>query len=131
MIIILIALLGLCVSVYAYTIERKLRNTPDYHPACNISDRISCTKPILSSYGNIFYFSNAIIGIFYYIAVIIFAALNLWNLLLILSALSCLISLWLAYILFAKIKAFCILCASVYAVNLVILSLTIAKLWLE
>ena len=127
MIIILIALLGLCVSVYAYTIERKLQNNPNYHPACNLSDRISCTKPILSSYGNIFYFSNAVMGIAYYITVIILAVLNLWNPLLILSALSCLASLWLAYLLISKIKALCILCISIYIINFLILALAIAQ----
>ncbi|MFI5333015.1 MAG: vitamin K epoxide reductase family protein [Candidatus Babeliales bacterium] len=123
--IMIVAAIGLCISLYTYSVERKIKTNAQYKPACDLSDRISCTKPMLSEYANMFYFSNAFIGTSYYVLIILLAAFNMLNLLFIAASAACLFSLFLAYILYVKIKAFCILCTSIYLVNFIILGLVL------
>ncbi len=127
--IIIVALIGLCVSIYTYHVERSIKQSPTYKPACDLSDRVSCTKPMLSPYANLFFFSNASIGIAYYAVITLLAAINAIMPLFILSIASCLVSVVLAYILYFKIKAFCILCTSVYIINFLILILAAYQLY--
>lgn len=123
--IMIVASIGLCISIYTYLLERKIKHDINYKPVCDLSDRISCTKPILSPYANIFYFSNAFVGIAYYIAIILLAALHKPQVLFLAAILGCLVSVYLGYLLYFKIKSFCILCTSMYLVNLVILLLAL------
>ena len=39
---------GFCLSLYAFYLERKIRENPNYHPACNISDRVSVQNQLLA-----------------------------------------------------------------------------------
>lgn len=129
--IIIVAAVGLCISLYTYYVERSIKANASYKPACDLSDRISCTKPMLSEYANIFYFSNAFMSTSYYALVMLFAALNQLNLLLIAASAACLVSLFLAYILYVKIRAFCILCTSMYVINGIILFLVLQRVFLQ
>lgn len=126
--IIIVAVIGLCISIYTYTVERKIKNNTTYKPMCDLSDRISCTKPMLSKYGNLFYFSNAFMSIACYVLIILLAALNAHTLLFFAAAGICLVSVFLAYLLFFKIKSFCILCVSMYTINFIILVLAVHQL---
>ncbi|MCH6575124.1 MAG: hypothetical protein IH795_07960 [Bacteroidetes bacterium] len=47
----ILAILGLVVSAYAVYLEKKVKADPNYNPLCDISDKISCSKPIVSLYG--------------------------------------------------------------------------------
>lgn len=125
MLIIILSIIGLTISIYAYFIENKIKENVDYKPFCDISDKLSCSKPVLSKYSNLFYFSNSIMGIFYYIAIIALAWLNQVNILFYLSCACLLISLILAYILFSKIKVVCLICLSIYIINLLIFILAL------
>ena len=75
--IICIAALGFVISAYAFWLEQKVKQEPDYKAACDISSRMSCTAPIKSPYARIFYFSNAGIGMAYYTLVALLAWLGL------------------------------------------------------
>lgn len=127
-IIIGLAALGFVISLYTYLIEQKIRNNSEYKPVCDISDRISCSKVINSEYSNIFFFSNAIAGMLFYAGVVILALLSLTQLLLIASIASCVFTCYLAYLLYFKIKSYCILCTSLYIINFAILITLILKL---
>ncbi len=119
--IIFLAFIGLCISIYAYITESKIKEDPNYHPACDINDRISCSAPLKSEYSNIFYFSNALMGIVYYILVGVLAYFGLHRLVLVATAGGALMSLILAYLLYFKIKSLCIVCTSLYIVNILLL----------
>jgi len=121
--LIIVALIGLCISLYTYSVERKIKTNMNYKPVCDISDRISCTKPMQSAYANMFLVSNALVGVAYYLLVIACTALHAFNLLLVTASAACLFSLGMAYILYVKVEAFCILCTSIYVVNFLILGL--------
>ena len=124
--IFIIAAVGFIVSLYSFFIEQKLKYNPAYKPVCDISDRISCTKPFTSSYGNIFFLSNAVIGIFFYAFIMILAWCEYAMLIFYCSLVAVIISIYLAYILYTKIKSLCLLCTAIYAVNLALLVVSYA-----
>lgn len=119
-VIIILAIIGFCISLYAYFTESKIKEDPNYRPACDINDRISCSAPLKSEYANIFYFSNATMGMLFYITVGVLAFFNMHRLLLAVSALGLLMTFALAYLLYFKIKSLCIICTSLYMVNILI-----------
>jgi vitamin-K-epoxide reductase (warfarin-sensitive) len=124
-IILILALIGFCISLYTYNLEQKVKANPDYKPACDISDNISCTKPIKSEYANLFYVSNALVGIVYYVLIAALAYFHAYTLLLIAAVAGVLVSLVLAYLLYFKIRSLCLLCTSLYIINILILVFTL------
>lgn len=126
--VVVLSTIGFIVALYTYLVEQKVKSTPDYQPACDISDRISCSRVMKSPYSNLLFFSNAFLGIAYYALVFILALFNAKKLLLIASIGSCFYTLFLAYILYFKIKSFCILCTSTYLINFALLIAIISSL---
>jgi vitamin-K-epoxide reductase (warfarin-sensitive) len=127
--LITVAALGFGISVYTYIVEQRVKSEATYKAACDISDYVSCTKPMLSPYSHIFYFSNAVIGMLYYAVVAFLAFFHLFFALFLLSLVAALVTIFLAYLLYVKIQSFCILCTSVYIINFVILALTLIQLY--
>ncbi len=118
LLIILLSFIGFCISLYAYFVDQNLKKDPNYQPVCNISDRISCTKPITSPYGKLLGFSNSYLGLVYYPILALLAIVGNDISLLVLATGSLLFTLYLAYILFTKIKSLCLICLTIYAVNI-------------
>jgi len=116
-----LALIGLAISAYTYVIEQKVKAEPTYKATCDLSDRVSCTKVIRSPYATMFYFSNSFLGLIFYTALAVLAYWGALQLVFVAAIGACCMSLVLAYILYAKIKTFCILCTSLYVVNFLIL----------
>jgi vitamin-K-epoxide reductase (warfarin-sensitive) len=126
--IFVVALVGFGISLYTYLLEEKIKRVPDYKPVCDISDRISCTKPMKSPYATLFYFSNAIVGMVFYALVALLALLEMHKLLIILIIAGCVVSCVLAYLLYFKIKSLCLLCTSLYIINGILLFLSLRSL---
>ncbi len=116
----ILAAIGFFISVYAYFTESKIKEDPNYHPACDINDRISCSAPLKSAYSNIFYFSNATMGMIYYLLVGVLVYFNMHRVLLLASVGGLVTSIVLAYLLYVKIRSLCIVCTSLYIVNILI-----------
>ncbi len=114
----ILSVIGFLLSLYGFFIERKIEQDSNYKPLCDLSDAISCSKPIVSEYGNIFIISNTVIGIFFYTLLLMLAYIESTTLIFYVSLAACLASLVLAYILFAKIKTLCLLCTGIYLVNI-------------
>jgi len=123
-----LAIVGFLISAYTYFIEKKIKEKPNYKPVCDVSDRISCTKPMKSPYANLFYFSNALIGGAYYIMIGVLTLLQMHQLLIMAAVCGCIISAVLAYILYFKIKSLCILCTTLYVINVLILLLSLGRI---
>ncbi len=121
----IVAVIGFCISLYTYLLEKKVKENPDFKPACDLSDRVSCTKPMFSPYANLFYFSNALVGMAYYFLIVVLALLHAPTLLVIATIGGFIVSCILGYFLYFKIKSLCILCTSMYIINLILLVLAI------
>jgi vitamin-K-epoxide reductase (warfarin-sensitive) len=116
--VIILAVIGLIISIYGITIERKLQQDSQYKAACDISDNISCTRPFLSEYGKMFGISNIWASAMYYVAVIVTALINMPLILLLITSAGAVVSFVFAYILYFKVKSLCLICTSLYIVNI-------------
>ncbi len=117
----LLAILGLAISIYTYLTEQRLKKDPTYKPICDLSDKISCSKPMLSPYANIFFVSNAILGFLFYTGMIVLTLIDAHKLMFLGSFFSCLLSCGLGYLLYVKVQAFCLLCTALYIINFLML----------
>ena len=124
--IILLALAGIVISIYAYTVEMNISKNPEYKPACDISDKISCTRVMGSSYGKMLGISNALIGMAFYAVLFVLACFSAASLIFYLSIAAVIASIALAYISYFKVKSFCLVCTSVYVVNVLLLVVSYA-----
>jgi vitamin-K-epoxide reductase (warfarin-sensitive) len=124
-VIMALAAVGFCISLYTYLLEKKVKAAPDYKGFCDLSDTISCTKPMKTQYANLFYYSNAFIGMVFYLVVILLAYFKATSLLILATTAACAFSALLAYFLYFKIKSFCLLCTSLYIINILLLLLSL------
>lgn len=124
MTVFIIAAVGFALSLYGLFVEQKIKTNPAYKPVCDLSDRVSCSKPFLSPYGKLIKMPNRVLGLLFYAGMMLLAWCDYAELLWYGSVLSVLVSAVLAYILYFKIKALCLLCTSIYFVNLVLLYAT-------
>jgi vitamin-K-epoxide reductase (warfarin-sensitive) len=121
--LLILAFIGFGLSLYAYITEQKVKQDASFKPACDISDKISCSRVMLSPYAKMLFVSNAVIGMAYYALIAGLAYFNQINIIFFAAIASCLVSLYLAYLLIFKIKSFCVVCSSLYVVNILILFL--------
>lgn len=115
---IIIPIIGLILSIYAYYVEFKIKNKK-YKAGCDINAKISCSKAFSSSYGKLIGVSNSLIGIFFYILIIILFYIKL-ELIFYFALFSVIGSIYLAYLQFFKIKSFCLVCSSIYFINILL-----------
>jgi len=120
-IILLISVVGFLLSVYAFFIEKKSKESKNYKAVCDISEGVSCTKAFRSEYGKILGVSNSFFGMIFYVAVFILAYLNYLNYVFYLSVVAIIGSIYLAYILYFKLKNLCLVCTGIYLVNILLL----------
>jgi vitamin-K-epoxide reductase (warfarin-sensitive) len=119
--IVILSLCGFVLSLYAYRLERALAANPNYQAACQLSEVVSCTKPILSEYGSMFGVSNGILGLLFYSLMTVAAFVGTMGFVFYASVAACLVSVYLAYLLAFRIRVLCPVCVSIYAINLALL----------
>lgn len=112
-----IAFIGLLLSIYAYVVESRAKQK-GYKPICDINDRMSCTKAFTSGYGKMIGVSNSLIGICFYLLIIVLSQTQFNRIIFIMATLSLVGTLYLAYISYIKMRNFCIVCTAIYLVNL-------------
>lgn len=120
--IITLALIGLAISAYGITVERNLQQDAQYKAACDLSDTVSCTRPFLSTYTKLLGISNIWAAALYYSAILIFALLNLKAIVFIIACAGVAASITFAYILYVKIRSLCLICTSLYIVNIALVA---------
>ncbi len=120
MIILILAMIGLVISLYGIMVERKLQQDMQYKAVCDISDKISCTRPMLSQYNKMLGISNSLAAALYYLIIIIAIPLNQPELVMIITSVGLLITIIYAYILYFKIQSLCLICTSLYIINILL-----------
>ena len=126
--IIIVGAAGLAVCLYGRYIESKTLGDHAYKAACDISDRVSCTKTFMSPWGKMLGISNLLVGIIFYLGIIALGLFNQVQLAFLGAVAACCVSMYLAYILYTKIKTFCLLCSSIYLINIILLLVTYRSL---
>lgn len=125
--IIILALIGFVLSLYAWHVERKVRMVKTYSPVCDISEHVSCSKAFSSIYGKHFGVSNGTYGLIFYVVIIALALMNMQTGIVVLSLISVIGSVYLASVLYIKLKNFCIICTGIYLINVLIFILTLMQ----
>jgi uncharacterized membrane protein len=118
--IMILSAIGFLLSVYAFYIEQCLRRNSAYKAFCDISDGISCAKPLLSPYAKLLGISNALLGMVFYTGMIVCAWFDYADLVLYGALASAFASVVFAYILYFKIGTLCPICTAIYVVNVLL-----------
>jgi len=126
--ILILAIIGLIISIYGIMVERKLQQDAQYKAACDISDMVSCTRPMLSEYNALLGISNSLAAALYYGAIIALVVLQQYQLLMLLVMAGLVATIIFAYILYFKIRSVCLICTSLYVINI---ALAVACYWVQ
>jgi len=118
--IMILSVIGFLLSAYAFFIEQCLRRNMAYKAPCDISDGISCAKPLLSPYAKLLGISNALLGMVFYTGMIICAWGDCSDLVRYGALTSAFASVVFAYILYFKIRTLCPICTATYVVNVLL-----------
>jgi vitamin-K-epoxide reductase (warfarin-sensitive) len=123
------SLLGVLVALYALYVEHRKAQDETYEALCD-TQSFSCTKVLMSEYGHILSkwglvkegsaldVPNPILGLAFYAVVLARAPLGLPRDLVVAASLgSLLFSVYLAWVLYAVLHDFCVVCVSSYVCN--------------
>lgn len=122
--LIILALIGFILAVYAFIVERKIKQDKSYIPICDINKNFSCSENFKSKYAHTFRIKNSAAGIFFYLLVVILALANQIQIIFYLSIPAILFTIYLAFTSFFIIKNFCPVCTLTYIVNFLIVTLS-------
>jgi len=135
--ILFLGLLGIGISYYSIVVNYNKLRDPTYRALCDISESIRCSNVLTSSYSKGFGIlgsflqesspllqSNGVYGLFMYTAFMItciYPSRFLAKVQLIFAIVSCVVTIYLGYILFAVLEEACVVCMSSYLVNFLLL----------
>lgn len=125
--VIVIAALGLGLSLLIENVHRQLDSDVTYASFCNVNSSVNCDIVLTSSYAQLFGVSVAIWAALYYAALLLAAALlfrgaganrreTLANAIFAGACLGMLFSLYLAFISLAVLNTICLLCSGLYVI---------------
>ena len=117
------ATLGFFVSAYALRIQTRKQRRRE---VCDFSLTVSCTTVLLDPHGFFFGIPNSLAGMFYYGLVFMLAAVEQFVPLFYFSLIGLLFSASLAYISWWKLRTVCLVCTSVYLINLILFLLSLS-----
>lgn len=120
----ILAFLGILLSWYTWHVEQYVGKKKNYTATCDITETISCTKAFRSKFGKTFGISNSVFGMFGYTALLILALLGEIQFVFIFSVFACCMSVYLAYAQYFKVKTFCIICTSIYIINILLAAIS-------
>lgn len=120
-----LALIGILLSCYALYVKKTAERYRKYKPLCDLAENISCTKAFMSKEGSLTGLPNPVYGLAYYILVFIATMYYQKELIFYLSIIAFATSLYLAYISYFKQKNFCLVCSSIYLINILIFAFSI------
>ncbi|MCF7865928.1 hypothetical protein K9L67_02625 [Candidatus Woesearchaeota archaeon] len=109
--------IGFLLSLYSLLVSINFERDKNYVAFCDFRSGISCTKAFSSRFGALFGFKNSVLGLFFYVVLFIFYFFNDFFSSLMLLVFVNLFDLFLAYILFFKIRTICVVCICIYVVN--------------
>jgi vitamin-K-epoxide reductase (warfarin-sensitive) len=116
-VVLILAAVGIVVCAYAYFVEQKVKNDATYKAACDINSKISCSKAFNSKYSNVIGISNTLIGMFFYGSILIMALLGFNWLVYCASIAGAIATVVFAYLLYFKVRSFCLVCTTIYIIN--------------
>jgi vitamin-K-epoxide reductase (warfarin-sensitive) len=130
----ILCLVGISLSLYAYYVETRKISDPTYQAACDIGERMSCSRVLTSRWGrgfglfhvdSFFNIPDSLFGLIYYCLSLIlnrsYTSKIIARLRVILSLMTNLGSIYLGYILYFILQDICFVCCGMYVVNFILL----------
>lgn len=127
--ILVLAIVGFCVSTYAFYAHKRVDADDTYQAVCDLSHRISCTRTFESEYGKFLGIPIGFYGMGFYAVIALLNVYGSADYVLYLCVAAVIISGALAYILYFKIKNICLICNSIYVINILLLILSILQIY--
>ncbi|KAA0717394.1 Vitamin K epoxide reductase complex subunit 1-like protein 1 [Triplophysa tibetana] len=140
----LVCLLGILLSMYAFHVEREKSLDASYRAACDVSSWVSCSKVFTSRWGRGFGLlgsifgndsavnqPNSVYGILFYVFQMLLGltASAMAALLLMTTSIASVVgSVYLGYILYFVLKDFCFICVTTYVLNFILFVLNYKRL---
>jgi vitamin-K-epoxide reductase (warfarin-sensitive) len=128
-----LCLAGIALSLYAFYVETRKTSDPSYRAACDISDKMSCSRVLTSKWGrgfglfnsdSVFNQPDSLIGFIYYCVSLILnrssTSKTIARLRVIFSVITNLGSVYLGYILYFVLHDVCVVCCGMYFVNFIL-----------
>lgn len=133
-IVTILCLIGISLSLYAFYVETRKTQDPTYRAACDIGERMSCSRVLTSRWGrgfgllpsdSILNLPDSIFGLIYYCLSLLlnrsFRSDTIARLRVVLSILTNLGSVYLGYILYFILEDICFVCCGMYLANFLLL----------
>lgn len=130
----LLCLVGISLSLYAFYVETRKASDPTYQAACDISERMSCSRVLTSRWGRGFgllesdsplNLPDSLFAVIYYCLSILlyqsYASKTIARLRVILSVITNLGSVYLGYVLYFILHDICVVCCGMYVINFILL----------
>ncbi|KAJ8403842.1 hypothetical protein AAFF_G00347100 [Aldrovandia affinis] len=140
----LVCLLGILLSIYAFHVEREKTRDQNYKPFCDVSNSVSCSKVFISRWGRGFGLLGSIFGekgamnqpnsvyglIFYLFQLLLGLTVSAMAALILIttSIVSVVGSLYLSYILYFVLRDFCVVGITTCVLNFVLFTLNYKRL---
>lgn len=122
--VIVFSIVGFLLSGYAYRIGQLAGKKKNFNALCDINEAVSCSKAFSSEYAHHLGASNAFWGMLFYTGTFVLGLLSEGFYLFVLTTLGVIASVYLAYMLFARLRITCVVCVMIHLVNLILFFLS-------
>jgi uncharacterized membrane protein len=112
--------IGFVLSAYAYQVAERHKKHKNYKPLCDISKDISCTKAFTSSSAALLGHANSLFGMLFYAAIYLLVVYSQPTYIFYASIGAVIGCVYLGYLQY-QMKNFCVVCAVVYLINILLL----------
>lgn len=119
--IIIVAVFGFLFSLYSFYVEKQIEKNKKYKAVCDISDTMSCSAAAKSDYSKLGGIANSVKGLVYYPLFALLALFGHTAIVFYLSLASIVMTFYLIYVSYFKLKNYCIICSGIYLVNILLL----------
>ncbi len=116
--IVVLSVMGIIISLYGIMVEKNIANNQQYKPSCDISDTVSCTRAFLSPYSKMFGVSIVWAALFFYSTLLAFALAECIGVVIALCIFGLAVTMAFAYVLYFKVRTVCLICTSLYIVDI-------------
>ncbi len=116
--------LGFLLSLYSFYVDRKVERSKKYKAVCDVTDHMSCSDAARSDYAAIGGIRNSLKGMVFYPLLGLFTYAGFFSFVFVLVAASLLMTVYLAYASYIKLHNYCVVCTSIYLVNIALFVLT-------
>lgn len=116
--LVVFSVVGFLLSCYALYVSFRSKDK-SYTAFCDFSENVSCSKVFGHKYGSLFGAKNSYFGMFFYLLIVLSYYL-FSDALVYLVSFGLVVTFVLAYLLWFRVKNFCLVCSLIYVVNVVL-----------